>query len=186
MWSGLLEVPGVKKRPFELLFVVALVALAVAHFPERVAQEPVAATTPMSTVALAPSSVEFELSSVDGENYRYQADGQRWTFITLTAMSCGDCVRRQELDQRAMEAVEKSGGRTVALLLFGNVERAAQFASQYPSRAEAVLVDPQAQVGVKQLRGSDSSCWLLIAPDGSLAWQGQPDLETLLSKLPPR
>lgn len=135
-------------------------------------------------MVISTSGVQFELPTVEGETFRFVADGKRWTFITLTALSCGDCVARQELDHQAMAAVQKRGGRSLALFLFGDASRAARFAESHPSPADQVLVDPRADVGVKQLKGSDSACWLLIAPDGSLAWQGEPDLEKLLSRLP--
>lgn len=167
-----------RNRPFEFLFVVMAVAIYVGYIRPNTVE-----STSQTTVELAADAVTFELPTADGDSFVYQADGQRWTFLTLTAIGCADCVNHQATDREAMRRVEKLGGRSLALLLFGDSKRLAGFAQTHPSGAEQTLLDFGGEVGVKQLRGSDSQRWLLLAPDGSLVWQGPPDLEQLEAQL---
>lgn len=170
-------------RAFELLFVVAMVAVYVGYVRpnfEGTTEPP----SPTATVELAPDAVRFQLPTVGGQDFRFEPDGQRWTFLTLTATGCADCVAKQDIDREAMERFRKLGGRSYALLLFGTSQTLANFAKRHPSAADEVLADIGGEVGVKQLKGSDSHRWLLIAPDGKLAWQGESSWEQLEAMLP--
>lgn len=167
-------------RILELLFVFALIAVG---YKAMTVKETSAVKSPAATVQQdsIPNSqpVEFTLPRVGGEDYEFKADGRNWTLITLTAIGCGGCIERQPTDAKAYGYMKDRGGRTVSLYLYGSPAQFESVLKENPTQADAVLADYQGKIGVSQLRGSDSRCWILLRPDGVVAWQGGAQIEAL-------
>ena len=69
------------------------------------------------------------------------------------------------------------------MLVYHSQSRAAEFVERNQPTADAVLVDPQSNISVKTLGGSDSTCWLIIDAEGRLGYRGPAELDKLETAL---
>lgn len=184
------------KRIIEILFVLTLVSFTVQYFHQKKEHKTVVESPPTQQVQSAPrppkvisigdSVPNFMLTNSHGELVQYnQGDGS--LFISLTATGCGDCLRRIEAeDVTAFEMAKKSQLQVWNMLVYHPNSAAADFVNRHHPSADQVLADPQSEISVKTLGGSDSTCWLLIDGKGRLAYRGPADpakLEIALQKL---
>jgi hypothetical protein len=178
-------------RLLELIFVIAVMGVAVAYLYDR-PSSPAGETggkamTPGAMVKSAKPQLlsigaavpSFSLDDPSGQSWTYTA-GQGPALIVLTATGCAGCLERIDgVDRQAYLLAQTMKVPVWNILVYSGVEGADEFVDKHKPSTDLVLCDPASDVSVRTLGGSDATCWLLIDGQGKLAWRGPAEMDGL-------
>lgn len=151
-----------RRGPLDLLFVVALVAVAgwLYHGSSSSSGKP------------AGPGLNFTLQEVSGAS-RSLSEVSGPVFIYLTATGCADCLARvHRVDRESVDLAKKNGLTVWNLLVYADNTAGAAFVADYAPSADAIFSDPGGSIGVNLLGGSDATCYLLLDENHNKVWQG--------------